>query len=235
MLAHTPSAAPLPHPHLLNCRFFRPTLLRPMRSTASRTELGVDPLRASHETREVREVRDTHLAGLLQAAAGGDSSAFEAFYDATIGYSRTLARRMLHGADTDDLLADAYFEVWRSAARFDAERGSAVTWLLTIVRSRSLDLLRRRQTQPSAAGADAADEAAGSETDPAERLWRRQAGSRLDTALRRLTAAERWVVALAYFRDLSHSEIALATGLPLGTVKTSIQRAQAKLRSALAA
>ena len=199
-----------------------------MHPTASRTEPDTGARRAE---------RDALLARHLVAAARGDSRAFEAFYDATLGYARALARRMLHGADADDLLADAYFEAWRSAARFDAGRGTAVTWLLTIVRSRSLDLLRRQQTHPSAPSAPSAvnDDAPSDEADPAEKLWQRQAGSRLDAALQRLTSAERWVVGLAYFHDLSHSQIATATGMPLGTVKTSIQRAQAKLRGALAA
>lgn len=183
-----------------------------------------------------RAERDEQLARLLVAAGRGSSSAFEAFYDATVVYARTLARRMLRGADTDDLLADAYFEVWRNAARFDPSRGSAVTWLLTIVRSRSLDLLRHRSAHPSAAGIDAGqDDLPGDPgDDPAERLWREQAGSRLHQALHRLSAAERWVLGLAYFRELTHSEIADCTGLPLGTVKSHVQRAQTKLRVALA-
>ena len=183
-----------------------------------------------------RTERDRQLAALLAEAARGDSSAFEAFYDATVAYARTLARRMLHGVDTDDLLADAYFEAWRHAARFDAARGGAVTWLLTIVRSRALDLLRHRNAYPSVAGTDAAevDMPGDASDDPAERLWREQADSRLHAALERLTAPERWVLGLAYFRELTHHEIAQCTGMPLGTVKSHVQRAQTKLRAALA-
>ena len=182
-----------------------------------------------------RGERDLGLARLLAAAARGDSCAFEAFYDATAGFARTLARRMLRGADVDDLLADAYFEAWRHAARFDPERGGAVTWLLTLVRSRALDLLRHQTAHPGGAAEAVDDEPADSTDDPAERLWRLQAGTRLHLALQALTAPERWVLGLAYFRDLTHREIAQCTGLPLGTVKSHIQRAQTKLRAALAA
>jgi RNA polymerase sigma-70 factor (ECF subfamily) len=186
---------------------------------------------------DARAERDARLARCLAAAAQGDSGAFETFYDATVAYARTLARRVLNGGDTDDLLADAYFEVWRSAARYDPQRGSAVTWLLTIVRSRALDLLRHRTAHPSVAGTDraAVESAVDAAEEPAERLWRQQAGTRLHAALQRLTAAERWVVGLAYFRELTHTEIAACTGLPLGTVKSHVQRAQTKLRAALAA
>ena len=96
-----------------------------------------------------RAQRDSRLAAWVAAAAGGDCAAFEAFYDATFAYAQTLARRMLRDADVDDLVADAYFEAWRSAARFDVARGSAVTWLLTVVRSRALELLRLQAAHPS--------------------------------------------------------------------------------------
>jgi RNA polymerase sigma-70 factor, ECF subfamily len=184
-----------------------------------------------------RTERDRQLAAWLAEAAQGSSGAFEQFHDATVAHARTLARRMLRGpqrdSDCDDLLADAYFEAWRNLARFDAARGGAVTWLLQIVRSRALDLLRRQAAHAAEPLAAEAHEA-GHEEDAAQRLWQQQAGTRLHAALSRLTAPERWVLGLAYFRELSHTEIAAATGLPLGTVKSHVQRAQVKLRAALA-
>lgn len=184
--------------------------------------------------------RDQRLAALLAAAARGDTTAFEAFYDATYAYARTVARRVLAGGDTDDLLADAYFEAWRKAAAFDVARGSAVTWLLTVVRSRALDLLRQRRSQPSVGGSGPDDEAGGADVpagdgdaDPGEYLWRRETGSRLHAAVQALSPAERWALGLAYWRELSHAEIAAATGWPLGTVKSHLLRAQHKLREAL--
>ena len=184
-----------------------------------------------------RAARDARLATLVQAAAAGDSSAFETFYDDTSALARALARRVLGGADLDELLADAFFEAWRNAARFDVARGSAVSWLLTIVKSRSLDLLRHRAVRPSTV--DDGDEAliaepGDSAAEPAERLWRQQSDCRLHCALQQLSSAERWVLGLAYFRDMSHSEIAGSTGMPLGTVKSHVLRAQTKLRTALA-
>lgn len=203
---------------------------------ADRAAVAAGP--ADHADRTERAERDARLARLLGAAAGGDTSAFESFYDATAGYARALARRVLAGADTDDLLADAYFEAWRTVARFDPGRGSAVTWLLTIVKSRALDLLRHRTTHPSVAGQpgdtlhDIADRAADA-SDPADRLWQQQAGTLLHAALGRLSATERWVLGLAYFRELTHAEIAACTGMPLGTVKSHLLRSQRKLRDAL--
>jgi RNA polymerase sigma-70 factor, ECF subfamily len=191
---------------------------------------------ATPATDLARAARDARLAAWLAAAARGDCSAFEAFYDATVGHARAMARRVLRGIDTDDLLADVYFEAWRTATHFDPARGTAMSWLLTLVRSRSLDLLRHRTTHPSVAGSDAAqadDERPDPGADPADRLWRQQAGSRLHGALQQLSAPERWVLGLAYFRELSHAEIAHCTGLPLGTVKSHLLRAQHKLRASL--
>lgn len=184
-----------------------------------------------------REERDVRLAGLLAQSARGNTTAFEGFYDATAGYARALARRVLRSDDTDDLLADAYFEAWRNAARYDPARGSAVTWLLTIVRSRALDLLRQRGTHPSVGGSDGAgdthEQPSEPGDDPSEKVWQLQAGSRLHAALALLSSAERWVVGLAYFHELTHAEIAARTCMPLGTVKSHILRAQGKLREAL--
>ena len=74
------------------------------------------------------------------------------------------ARLMVPSADVEDVVADAHFQAWRDAGEFDAQRGSPVTWLLTIVRSRALDLLRRYKASPEVAGADDAD---GSPADTA--------------------------------------------------------------------
>jgi RNA polymerase sigma-70 factor (ECF subfamily) len=178
-----------------------------------------------------RAARDAGLAATLADAAGGDALAFERFYDATVGYARSLARRIVHGADLEDALADAYLDAWRLATRFDPARGSAVSWLLNIVHSRALDICRRRH--PVVDDAQLPD-AASADPAPGDRLWQREAGRRLDQALAALSANERWVLGLAYFRDQTHQAIADATGLPLGTVKSLILRAQGKLRQALA-
>jgi RNA polymerase sigma-70 factor, ECF subfamily len=178
-----------------------------------------------------RPQRDEQLRQCLHSCAGGDAAAFEAFYDATIAYARALGRRLLRDSELEDVLADAYFQAWREAARFDAARGSAVSWLLTIVRSRAIDLLRqRRAALPDESGEGPASDAPG----PDDLLALAQAGSRLHAALVLLSADERWVLGLAYFRDLTHSAIATSTGMPLGTVKSLLSRSQDKLRALLA-
>lgn len=189
---------------------------------------GADALAAQ------RRLRDERLAGLLARSAAGDAAAFEAFYDTCIVHARTLARRMLRDADLDDVLADAFFQAWREASRFDARRGGPLTWLLMIVRTRALDCLRQRAARPAAGGEDEADQILSEQPGPAEWLAQVQAGSRVQRALAELSAQERWLLALAYYRDLTHVQIATATALPLGTVKSCLLRAQQKLRERLA-
>jgi RNA polymerase sigma-70 factor (ECF subfamily) len=183
-----------------------------------------------------RAARDVQLAQWLQRAAGGDARSFESFYDATIGYAQSLARRLLRDSDIDDVLADSFFQAWREAPRFDPARGSAVTWLLTRVHSRAMDL--RRQQRRDGAAADPDDErmsrCPSDLPGPEDLLALAESGTRLAAALAGLSAPERWVLGLAYFRELSHGAIADATGMPLGTVKSLLLRAQHKLRQRFA-
>lgn len=182
-------------------------------------------------------VRDERLAGQLRAAAGGDARAFEAFYDGTVRYALALVRRIAGQALAEDVLSDCYFQAWRDARRFDPARGSPLTWLLTMARSRALDRLRqetlRHGGQAGAPAFDADETEAAPSPGPEQLLESVEACSRLHSALAQLSANERWVLGLAYFRDHSQSEIASLTGLPLGTVKSLINRAQHKLREVL--
>jgi RNA polymerase sigma-70 factor (ECF subfamily) len=197
-------------------------------TAAHATEPAVDPQ---------RRARDERLAQLLQRSAAGDAQSFEAFYDASVVHARTLARRILRDAELDDVLAEAFFQAWRDAGRFDAARGSAMAWLLTIVRTRALDLLRQRQVRgasgptPDGEPADVMSDEAG----PPDLLAQAQAGTRLQAALGQLSHQERWLLGLAYYRDHTHVQIAAATALPLGTVKSVLLRAQHKLRALLSA
>jgi RNA polymerase sigma-70 factor (ECF subfamily) len=180
--------------------------------------------------------RDCQLAALLTLAAAGNARAFEAFYSATIRPALSLARRIAGDAYAEDVLADAYFQAWREADRFDASRGSALTWLLTLTRSRALDRLRQETLRHAGmTGAPDHDPDAACTADdrgPPDLLESVEARSRLHDLIAELSPNERWVLGLAYFRDHSQTEIARITGMPLGTVKSLINRAQHKLRDA---
>lgn len=203
---------------------------------------AASPLAASREpvpagTSDARALRDRQLAVWLQGAAGGRADDFERFYDATIALAQAYGHRLLRGADLDDVLADAYLQVWRECASYRCERGSPVSWLLCIVRNRAIDLLRHRQASPECPddGDNETEHGATDAAGPPDLLEATRRSGALHAALSDLSAQERWLLGLAYFRDLTHAQISETTGLPLGTVKSCILRAQAKLREVLLA
>ncbi len=126
----------------------------------------------------------------------------------------------------EECMQDAMATVWRKAQLFDPGRASVATWIFTIARNRRIDVLRR-QKRP-----EPEDLPWGPEAEPsAEDVVAMQQDSvRLKKALKELPEKQRNLVQAAYFGDLSHSEIADKTGLPLGTIKSRIRLALERLR-----
>jgi len=179
--------------------------------------------------------RDT-LEALIMKIARGDSVSLGAFYDATVRWAYGLALRILGDSGAaEEVSLDAYMQVWRQAGSYSPGRGSPLSWLLTIARSRAIDRLRsgamRRSLERSfGEGFDAAG-LAGS--DPFLASSETERGRILRSAMSSLPAAERRVIELAFFSGLTHTEIAEKFREPLGTVKTRIRRGMLKLRNLL--
>ena len=175
------------------------------------------------------------LRSLVAAVAKGEEEALGEFYDATVGRTYGIALRITRRTDeAEEVLCDVYLQVWRQAERFDAERGSVLAWLASIARSRALDRLRRRD--PAELRGDPVEEWRPSQSvgdDPESLVAAVEEGTALHEALRGLSEAQQQLLGLAYFRGLSHSEIAAHTGLPLGTVKTHIRRGLKALARAM--
>ena len=170
----------------------------------------------------------------LAAIARGDQRAFEAFYDATLARVFALARRIcIDPGLTEEVVEDAYVQVWRDAGRYDAARGVPLAWLLTITRSRALDALRRRDEAQPVEAPETLVEESDESADPLDLLIVFESASATRRALEQLPARERQLIGLAFLRGLTHAEIAAETGWPLGTVKTSIRRALATMRAVL--
>jgi RNA polymerase sigma-70 factor, ECF subfamily len=186
---------------------------------------------------DAEAIRNRELAALIACAATGDARAFETFYERSVHFVSNIARRIVGSNHLEDVLADAYFQAWRDATRFDASRGNAMSWIVTIARSRALDRLRlenvRHAGMSGAPDADAHSTEDETTPGPDTLLEQLQSESALHRAMATLSANERWCLALAYYREHSHSEIAAFTGLPLGTVKSLINRSQQKLRELL--
>lgn len=179
---------------------------------------------------------DERQAELIRAAAAGDQHALAALYDAT---SRTvyglLLRILADASAAEEVLVDVYEQAWRQAGLYSRERGSPLAWLTTIARSRAIDRLRRgrreqQQTEPlEVAAASVLSSAASAE----EEVRAGEVRAVVRAALEALAPEQREVIELAYYAGMSHSEIAAARGLPLGTVKTRTRLGLMRLREML--
>ena len=164
---------------------------------------------------------------LLERLASGDRAALQPIYQRHAPLLLALARRMLgRSGDAEDVLHDVFIEALQRAGDYDAALGTVRAWLVSRLRSRCLDRLRSSgRTRPLEERPPQAVEPVPQE-DPALSLDR----SRARRALADLPAAQRTVLDLAYFSGLSGSEIAAQLGIPLGTVKTRVALAMARLR-----
>jgi RNA polymerase sigma-70 factor (ECF subfamily) len=173
--------------------------------------------------------------GYLERVSSGDEHALAAFYDETSTLVYGLAIRMLGSAeDSEEVTLDVYNQVWRKAATFDSSRGSLLSWLVTLTRSRALDRIRartsrQRNLEPLPTERDLADKASTPEQETALGQERRIVLG----ALGQLPPEQRRAIELAFFDGLSHSEVAVALNEPLGTVKTRIRLGMMKLRDLL--
>jgi RNA polymerase sigma-70 factor (ECF subfamily) len=168
--------------------------------------------------------------------AAGDETALASLYDRYATLLHTMALRIVGNPDdAEEVVEEAFWQAWRQAGRYHPERGGISTWLVMIVRSRALDRVRaQRRFRDHAPLADAEslhDASLPSALDAALDNDRRL---RVGRVLSTLPAEQRRTVEMAYYQGLSQSEIAAATGEPLGTVKTRARLALQKLRGALA-
>jgi RNA polymerase sigma-70 factor (ECF subfamily) len=176
------------------------------------------------------------LSMLIERVAGGEQAALGELYDLTVGRLYALAQTVLRNtADAEEVVCEVYTQVWQTAAQYDRTRGGVMGWLLTICRSRAIDRSRRNRTRLQVSSAF---EATGAHRDaaapnPEDLLTLVQQGTSIHRALEQLTPIRRELVSLAFFRGLSHEEIAIESKLPIGTVKSHIRRALATLRAEL--
>ena len=185
-----------------------------------------------------RPQSDAEEAALIRGVAGGDERAFATLYDRYSPILFGLLLRILHSRpEAEDVLQEVFLQVWQQARSFDAARGRAFTWLVTLARSRAIDRLRALDSRERAArrsAEDAPPQAEGEEPADDAALREERAGV-VREALAELPEEQRQVLLLAYLEGMSQSEIAAARGQPLGTVKTRTRAGLKRLSELLRA
>lgn len=176
----------------------------------------------------------TLLATLLTRSARGDHAAFAELYDATARRVHGLVLRIVRDpAQADEVTQEVYLQVWRIAARYDEQQGSALAWLMTLAHRRAVDRVR------SAEAASRQDTTYHQRTHAvphdttAEAAEASLEARRVRAALDGLTTVQREALELAYFGGYTHTEVATMLDLPVGTAKTRIRDGLIRLRDAM--
>ena len=175
------------------------------------------------------------LGDLVAGMARGEEDALASLYDATRRQVYGLALRILrepHAAE--EAVVDVFAQAWRQASRFEPRKGAAAAWLLTLTRTRAIDLLRSRaRHRERERGLEEARPIPDGGPSPLDSTGGAERASRVRSALLDLPCEQRRAIEAAFFGALSHTEVARALGLPLGTVKTRIRSGLQTLRHAL--
>ena len=182
------------------------------------------------------------LAALMARVALKDRAAFEQVYRLTSAHLLGLATRILGStARAEEVLHEAYLNVWHAAGSYHAGIATPMTWLINVVRNKSIDALRSNASERASTvplpeeGAEALAGAAEPELEP-QRLFDRSVSQlKIDACMGQLSAQQRQALALAYYHGLMHSEIATRLGAPLGTAKAWVRRGLARLKDCLTA
>ena len=179
------------------------------------------------------------LAELIARVALRDQRAFEALYRATSAHLLGVAYGVMQQRDrAEDVLQEAFMNVWHGAGSFKLQQATAMTWLINIVRNKAVDRIRvgvaerRSAVELDEAALQVADEA---EREPQRLVEASFLRHHIDACMQDLGAGQRQALALAFFRGLVHAEIAQTMGAPLGTVKAWVRRGSDRLRECLQA
>ena len=193
-----------------------------------------EPIGASHQGAPVGADGSSELGLLLNRAARGDQAAFAEIYDSTAARVHGLVLRVVRDpAQSEEVTQEVFLEIWRQSSRYDASRGSAVAWLMTIAHRKAVDRVR------SAEASSRRDETyhhrnhTPAHDSTAEAAHASLEARRVRAALAHLTDVQREAIELAYFGGYTHTEVAALLDLPVGTAKTRIRDGLIRLRDTI--
>ena len=177
------------------------------------------------------------LGALMARVALHDRAAFERVYRATSSHLLGVALRILSSRErAEEVLQEAFVNVWHGARGYNPGVATPMTWLINIVRNKSIDTLRSGASERRSTAAlddEALDVQGHPELEPQQLLDASLQRAHIDACMAALNAQQRQALALAYYKGLVHSEIAQQMGAPLGTVKAWVRRGLDKLRECL--
>jgi RNA polymerase sigma-70 factor (ECF subfamily) len=174
------------------------------------------------------------LAELLKRSGRGDEAAFAQLYDAMSARAYGLAVRVVRDpSQSEEVTQEAFLEIWRTASRFDRERGSAVSWILTLVHRKAVDRVRSAEASTRRDTTYHQGNSTIEHDSTAEAAQASMEARRVRQALGSLTEVQREALELAYFKGYTHTEVASMLDLPVGTAKTRIRDGLIRLRDTM--
>ena len=177
---------------------------------------------------------EDRLIGLIARTASGSHEAFQTLYERTSPRLFAIALGIVKENQlAEDVLQEAFVQIWHRAGDYHRERGKVITWLSSILRYRAIDNIRRFGTNPPDDNADGRIVPNDGQDQTVLALSAGQDAGRLDDCLGTLTESQRLSITLAYYRGLTHEELAGHLETPIGTVKSRIRRGLARLKECL--
>src|SRR6184192_1930893 len=175
---------------------------------------------------------------LMKGIQAGDPDALSQLYDRYNGILKALILRVIHNeAEADDLLQEIFMEIWNQAKNFSAQKGKPLGWMVTLARRRAIDGLRKKQAYARV------EERLKNETEQQPDAWVHNATEEeivlsdtrtlIRKVIRSLPPPQQQAIDLAFFKGMSHREIAAKTNTPLGTVKTRLELGLKKIYDGL--
>ncbi len=173
----------------------------------------------------------------VEAIRDRRAEALARLYDESSRLLYGLASRILDDpADAEEVLLDIYQQVWNTASSFDSNRGSVLAWLASMTRSRAIDRLRQASSRRSREVSwEQEHDAVGHTPAPDSEIWYVQEKQLIRAALATLAPEQKQAIELAFFRGMTHVEVAETLNAPLGTIKSRIRAGIQKLREVLPA
>ena len=200
-------------------------------STGTNRSTGMGAATGAEGTTETQRER---IATLLRATAAGDELAFEQLYDLIAPRVHGLVVRVLRDpAQSEEVTQEVFLELWRHADEIDLEHGSPLGWILTLAHRRAVDRVRSAEAARRRDHLDVIRDPRRSRDETVEQAQANLDGVEVRSALDSLTDLQRQAIELAYFEGLTHTQVAAALDIPLGTAKSRIRDALLRLRDVI--